>query len=109
MAKENFDNELLSEKELDSVTGGALKEVNQIISTISANKYLYKEFKTSLVDIADRNLNLKNMKTSLTEILNSIGIEANLSFYNDKNTYKDKKTGNPLSHDDVIARIKNHV
>ena len=100
-------NEILTEEELDSVTGGTAKEFTQIISAMSANRSLFLKIKETLSK-SDGNINLKDMKEPVTEILRGMNINATLDLDSAKNSYKDTKTGNSLSHVEVIKRIKSY-
>lgn len=108
MANKNFDNEQLSDEQLNAVVGGTMTEFNQILSTVYANTHLQNEFKEQLAVVTGGNLDLEKMTGTLKNILSKVGIEAKISVLDTKNTYKDKINKNTLSHNEVIARIKNY-
>ena len=111
MANKNFDNEQLSDEQLNAVVGGTMTEFNQILSTVYANTHLQNEFKEQLAVVTGGNLggnlDLEKMTGTLKNILSEVGIEAKISVLG-TNTYTDKINKNTLSHNEVIARIKNY-
>lgn len=109
MTSEKFENEILSDEQLDAVAGGNFKEISQLLSTISVNKNLQHEFKEICSSLTYGDLDMKNMQGALTILLDGMGIEAKISSnYATENTYKDKNTGKLFSHDEVIAKIKSY-
>ena len=107
MPNEILKDEMLSEEELDAVTGSTTEEFTQIISAMSANRKLFLKLKDAL-STQGENISLKDMKKPVAEILSEMGIGANLIFSSGKNSYKNIKSGNLLSHDEVISRIKSY-
>lgn len=107
MPNEILKDEMLSDEELDAVTGGTTEEFTQIISAMSANRKLFLKLKDAL-STQGENISLKDMKKPVAEILSEMGIGANLIFSSGKNSYKNIKSGNLLSHDEVISRIKSY-
>lgn len=107
MANKNFDKEQLSDEQLNAVVGGTMTEFNQILSTVYANTHLQNEFKEQLAVVTGGNLDLEKMTGTLKNILSEVGIEAKISVLG-TNTYKDKINKKTLSHNEVIARIKNY-
>ncbi len=101
-------NKILTEEELDTVTGGTVKEFTSIVSAISANRKLFLKLKDALSNL-DENISLNNMKEPVAQVLSGMGIDANLILDSvNENSYKNTKTGKLLSHDEVISRIKNY-
>jgi len=108
MMDEKLQNEMLSEEELEEVTGGTMMEFTQILSTVVSNTSLMKDLKDILVNVTGGNLNLEEVRNALTGVCDELGIKAKISVYTNKNVYTDKKTGKSISHDEVIKRIKNY-
>ena len=108
-------NEMMSSEQLDEVAGGKLKELQELTDELIDNLFLkgMAAFSGSLP------FSSKLMKSEVTKILDKIGIEANidvntLGFFSfgigeKNNTYKDKATGESLTHQQVLNRIKNCV
>ena len=108
-------NEILAEEQLDGVAGGTLGELQQLTDELIDNLWLkgMAAFSGSLPFAS------KAMKSEVTKILDKMGIEANIdvntlgflgfNIGEKNNTYKDKFTGESLTHRQVLNRIKNTV
>ena len=107
MANEILKDELLTEEQLNKVTGGTTKEFAEIVYAMSANRKLFLKLKEAL-SIQGENISLKDMKEPVAQILSGIGIDSTLNFNSAKNSYKDSKNSKSLSHNEVISRIKSY-
>ena len=101
--KDKFAGEMLTDDELDNVASGNSYEYFDIVSSIQADFELREQFHYKEGDTAY----LKNF------LHDNFGVDAefNMNEGNDfdgtpnLNKYKDVKTGNSLTHNDVIYRI----
>jgi len=109
MGYEKFEEKKLSEEELEKVTGGTAKEFNQIVSAVVTNVELMNDFKSILGNIPEGKLNLEEVKSALTGVFEGLGIKAQISLDTAENTYKDKKRGKQISHEEAIKRIRNYI
>ena len=109
MTEKKFADEILTDEQLDGVTGGTTQEFEKIIQAISSNEDLVNKFKQALSDVPGGNISLENMKEPVTTLLKGLGIDAKINLNSTLNSYKDTKTGKSLSHDKVISTIKNYV
>ena len=108
-------NEILNEEQLDSVAGGTVWELEELARTMMNNLFFEGMATLSLLVPG----NSKLMKSEVTKMLNKIGVEADIDVNfmgslgfgigEKNNTYKDKFTGESLTHKQVLNRIKNCV
>ena len=103
----------VTDEQLDQVTGGTVEELRDLTDALVDNRF----FKGIVTFSAALPISSKAIKAEVTNILDSMGIEANIdvSFMGvfgfgigeKHNTYKDKATGESLTHKQVLDRIKN--
>ena len=109
----NINNEeMLSMEELDAVAGGTVKEFDEIIRAFG--KYdIVKEFGGIAAHIPGAN---KCTVEFVESVLKEIGINADISIGflgfgigSDPNKYSAVGSGRPMTHSEVLSRIKTHV
>ncbi len=100
-------------KDLETVSGGTVGEFEQLLNTIIANPLVSKASGLICGHIPGVN---NGMAALVEHILDErLGIEADISLGfagtgigSDPNTYFDKATGQPLTHQQVLDRIMNY-
>lgn len=114
MTNEKFNSEeIISEAELDHVSGGTVKEFEEICSTMSKNSFL-KEMITIGTHVPLANLATKELvEKVLKDVMNvnadiSLGV-GGTGIFSKNNTYTDTRTGQKLNHSEVINRIKTYA
>ena len=108
-------NEILTEEQLDGVAGGTVWELEELARAMMNNLFL--EGMTTLSLFVPGNSKL--LKSEVTKTLDKIGVKADIdvntlgflgfNIGEKNNTYKDKFTGESLTHRQVLNRIKNFV
>lgn len=109
MTNEKFNSEeIISEAELDHVSGGTVKEFDEICSTMSENPFLKERITigTHVPNLAAKGLVEKVLK----DVMNvNADINLGTGIFSKNNTYTDTITGQKLNHSEVINRIKTYA
>ena len=100
-------------KDLETVSGGTVGELDELIEAYIKNPYLGEAGGLICGHIPGVNNGMAALVESILE--NRLGIEADISLGfagtgigSDPNTYFDKATGQPLTHQQVLDRIRNY-
>lgn len=100
--------------ELEMVSGGTVKEFEQLMNAIAGNPILGEAGGLICGHIPGVNNGMAALVESILE--NRLGIEADISLGfagtgigSDPNTYKDIATGQPLSHQQVLEKIRAYM
>ena len=100
-------------KDLETVSGGTVGEFEELIEAYTNNPYLGEAAGLICGHIPGVNNGLAALVES--SLGDKLGIEADISLGfagtgigSDPNTYFDKATGQPLTHQQVLDRIKNY-
>ena len=100
-------------KDLETVSGGTVGELDELIEAYIKNPYLGEAGGLICGHIPGVNNGMAALVESILE--NRLGIEADISLGfagtgigSYPNTYFDKATGQPLTHQQVLDRIRNY-